>query len=329
MIDKVSVIVPVYNGEKYIKKCLNDLMNQTYKNYEVIIIDDGSTDNTSEICKLICEKDSRFKYFYQKNSGVSAARNLGIDLSEGQYIAFADADDTVSIYLLEYLYKGIKEFDATISICSCEKTSERDKPFYNKEPHYVIMKNDTLLEELYDEDDMKFWSVCGKMYASYLFDKIRFENGRMYEDVDIVYRLLFEANKVINCKEVYYYYYSNLDSATKKSYSLKRTDQLWAMERLIDFLKYQKMDTLYRKILNQYLYLISYHYNEIKKNQLSKKYLRELKNKMRLNMKYNKNLIDFSIKKTPYCYEVLYPSIMSFYWIIIGIRSKIKKVIQH
>lgn len=121
MIDKVSVIVPVYNGEKYIKKCLNDLMNQTYKNYEVIIIDDGSTDNTSEICKLICKKDSRFKYFYQKNSGVSAARNLGLDVLQGEYIVFVDSDDTISVHLLEYLYKGVKEFNATISICSCEK----------------------------------------------------------------------------------------------------------------------------------------------------------------------------------------------------------------
>lgn len=328
MIDRISVIVPVYNGGKYIKKCLYDLMNQTYKKYEVIIIDDGSTDETPEICKSICKKDSRFKYFYQKNSGVSAARNLGIDLSEGQYIVFVDADDTVSIHLLEYLYQGIKEFDATISICGSEKTSVRDKSFYEGEPHYVIMENDTLLEELYDEDDMKLWCVWGKMYASSLFDKIRFERGRMYEDVDIVYRILSKADKVVNCREVYYHYYSNPDSATKKTYSLKRLDQLWATERLIEFLKCQNNETLYCQILNQYLYLISYHYNEIKKNQLGKRYLKELKKKMRLNMRHNKKAINISIKKTPYCYEVLYPAVMRFYWLLIGIETKIKKMMK-
>ena len=157
--DLVSIIVPVYNGAEYIEKCLNSLMHQTYKLLEVIIIDDGSTDNTAIICKKICVKDARFRYYYQSNAGVSSARNNGIKISQGEYIVFVDADDMVSIHLLEYLDMGIKQYNASISICSCEKTYLLDKPFGNKPPYYHLMKRNSLLEELYDEDDMKLWSV--------------------------------------------------------------------------------------------------------------------------------------------------------------------------
>ena len=206
-----------------------------------------------------------------------------------------------------------------------KKTNDRNKSFCEENPYYILMGKDTLLEEIYDEDDMKFWSVCGKMYASCLFDNIRFENGRMYEDVDIVYKLLFEANKVVNCKEVYYHYFSNPDSATKRPYNLKRLDQLWAMERLINFLEYQKnMNSLYCKVIDQYLYLIYYHYKEIEKNQLDNKYMSELKKKMKIYMKQNKRKIHFSIKHYPFCYEVLFPSFMKAYWIIIHMLNKLK-----
>ena len=321
--DLVSIIVPVYNGAEYIEKCLNSLMHQTYKLLEVIIIDDGSTDNTAIICKKICVKDARFRYYYQSNAGVSSARNNGIKISQGEYIVFVDADDMVSIHLLEYLDMGIKQYNASISICSCEKTYLLDKPFGNKPPYYHLMKRNSLLEELYDEDDMKLWSVCGKMFDVQLFDNIEFMEGKMYEDVDIVYRLLDKAKKVVNCQEVYYYYYSNPDSATKRSYNLKRLDQLWALEGLIDFLERKDMRSLYRKVIKQYLYLLSYHHNEIKKNQLGNKYLFLLKKKMKSCMKRNKRLANLSIKNVPFCYETLYPLTMRAYWTIKSITRKI------
>ena len=116
--DLISIIVPVYNAEKYLAKCLESLISQTYKNIEIILIDDGSKDESEKICQTYCAKDARIIVKKQKNAGASSARNRGVDLAKGKYILFVDADDYVSDDYIEYLYRLIKSHHTDIGICS-------------------------------------------------------------------------------------------------------------------------------------------------------------------------------------------------------------------
>ena len=116
----VSVIVPVYKVEKYLSKCLDSIVNQTYKNLEIILVDDGSPDNSGKICDEYAQKDSRIKVIHKENGGLSSARNAGLDIATGEYIAFADSDDSVHLDFVEKLYRAIKEENADIACCSVE-----------------------------------------------------------------------------------------------------------------------------------------------------------------------------------------------------------------
>lgn len=121
MEELISVIVPVYNVEKYVEKCVESIINQTYKNIEIILVDDGSTDNSGKIIDNISLKDNRIKVIHKENGGLSDARNAGLDICNGKYIGFVDSDDSIHKKMYEILYKNIKEYSANISICRIEK----------------------------------------------------------------------------------------------------------------------------------------------------------------------------------------------------------------
>lgn len=126
----ISVIIPVYNAEKYLEQCLNSIKNQTYKNFEVIIVNDGSKDNTDSICKKFAQSDSRFRYFSKENGGVSSARNFGLDNANGHYITFIDGDDWVEHNHLEILIKSITENNSDIAICSYKEFDNNIDTYY-------------------------------------------------------------------------------------------------------------------------------------------------------------------------------------------------------
>ena len=121
----ISVIVPVYNVEKYLPQCLNSIINQTYKNIEVVLVDDGSTDDSGNICEEYKKNDERIIVVHQKNSGLSAARNVGIEISTGEYITFIDSDDYISPDYIENLYSALEQYSADIAICDLKKVSEK------------------------------------------------------------------------------------------------------------------------------------------------------------------------------------------------------------
>lgn len=156
----VSIIVPVYNTEEYIRQCLDSILNQTYQNFECLLINDGSSDNSSDICREYVAKDTRFRYFKKENGGVSSARNLGIELSEGDYITFIDSDDWVDSDYLEVLYSAILEEQADIAVSTYKKfnTSDNCWYFHSFQVKYdrKVFTNIELINELVDLDSFDF-----------------------------------------------------------------------------------------------------------------------------------------------------------------------------
>ncbi len=211
----ISIIIPAYNVEKYIKRCLDSVLNQTYYNFEVIIIDDGSIDNTHIICEEYANKDKRIKVFHQENAGLSSARNKGLDLFSGEYISFVDSDDYIHPMFLEALFDTLKESGSDISMCYHHKSfSENNKLCKKKydDFSYIEMSGVDAALKYIDEDSYVYICPCNKLYDKKLFDVLRFPEGKISEDCFLLYRIFLLANKVSVIRNELYFYYMNRNS---------------------------------------------------------------------------------------------------------------------
>ncbi len=207
---KISVIVPVYKVEPYLRKCLDSIVNQTYRNLQIILVDDGSPDNCGAICDEYAAKDRRIKVVHQENGGVSAARNAGLKLAEGDYIGWVDSDDWIEPGMYENLLKNILKYKADIAVCS------RVELYKNRRVRYgwtdvEILDREKALELLLKNDLMQNY-LCDKLWKRKLFEVISFPTGRTYEDMAIMHQLFIKAQCVICLPEVGYNYFQRSDS---------------------------------------------------------------------------------------------------------------------
>ena len=206
----ISVVINVYNCEKFITKCLESVINQTYKNLEILIINDGSTDNTLKICESY--KDERIRIITTQNFGLSKSRNIGIDNAKGEYLYFIDADDFIENDTIEYLYNMCKTYNVKISSCRTKDIYDYNFIFNNENEEIKIISNLEMLKKilLSKERAGNFWN---KLYVKELFDDLRFEE-RPINDVVIVYKLILKVEKIAYSNQVKYYYLQRKDSIT-------------------------------------------------------------------------------------------------------------------
>lgn len=244
--EKISIIVPVYNTGKYLEKCVDSLINQTYRNLEILLIDDGSNDDSGLICDKLLEKDERIKVIHKENAGLSATRNLGVDISTGEYLVFIDSDDYVTNDYCETLITAIKKDNCDVS--SIDLRMVRDDGYKIVTSDDIIKKDESLKTNIYYKDDIlkevlmrqSFKNyVCTKMYRREIFEKCRFKEGINYEDILFMYELSKIINKIAYVNKECYIY-------------LKRSDSITA--------------TCSSKNLNDFLDVAIYRYNDIKKN---------------------------------------------------------------
>lgn len=223
----ISVIIPVYNVEKYLRRCLDSVIAQTYQNLEIICIDDGSIDDSGKICDQYAVRDARIKVIHQENRGLSAARNKGLDAAEGEYIAFVDSDD----YILEDMYKKMldKLLDYSVDLCVCQwqyEFSDGRQVVKKKNIDPTIYGRKTSLEFasfLYrgNYENGVVVAAWNKLYRRELLDKIRFE-GRIHEDEAFSGRIMAKNISVYVMEEQFYVYAQNGDSLTNKPFSANK-----------------------------------------------------------------------------------------------------------
>lgn len=224
---KISVIVPVYNVEPYIHRCVDSILNQTFTDFELILVDDGSPDNCGKICDEYAEKDKRVHVIHQKNGGLSAARNAGIDWafqnSNSEWITFIDSDDWVHKQYLEYLYAVAKKGNLQIV---CSNQIKTDKHLDD----YIVLEPKTIIgapEQLYIDFSLDICSSCLSIYKKDLFLKLRFPLGKYFEDMQIIPSLLYSQENVAFIDEKMYYRYQNPTSITRSAKTPKYIDDLF------------------------------------------------------------------------------------------------------
>lgn len=233
----ISVVVPVYRAEDFLAECIESILAQTFPDFELILVNDGSPDNSGAICWEYAEKDSRIRCLEQENQGQAAARNYGLSVSTGEWICFVDSDDVIHPQMLEILFQGAMELDTPISMCRYVEGAEMPEGFLRSRTpvfHRLSMAEESLVA-LYDREEYPGWVACTKLVRREIVEGYPFTPGRVFEDNEAVSRWIYQAKVLASTEEELYYYRTNGDSTTKSGFSLKKLDYLWALESITSF----------------------------------------------------------------------------------------------
>lgn len=257
----ISIIVPVYKAEQYIARCIESIQYQTYENLEIILVDDGSPDNSGKICDDYAKDDERIIVIHQQNGGISAARNAGLDIAKGEYIGLIDSDDFVHPDMYAKLLKNLVKSDAQIAMCRYQVTYESEMDEHIAEGASNVISRDEAFDELFRYHAMTLILVWNKLYKRELFDNIRYPQGRIYEDERTTYQLIYKTERIVCLNSPYYYYFQSDDSFIRSGFHRERIQFAEAMEDRLNFLKEKNLTCIYPIALKSYvLWLYSFYY---------------------------------------------------------------------
>lgn len=271
MKDLISVVIPVYNVEEYLERCIKSVVNQTYHNLEIILVNDGSTDNSGKISDKLSVLDKRIVVIHKKNGGLSSARNEGIAVARGSYITFIDSDDWVSLNYIEVLYRLVKENKAEISVCNFEKIASENTKITAQKNNIYIYNNIEALEALTSKHYIQMVTSWGALYKIDLFQNVKFKEGAIHEDEFISHHLYYAAETTVLTTEKLLYYWQREDSIT--GIGFEKRNKLFTVDALverIEFLGEVGLDEIkknvYKPLFLTYIQLFYYEQNKIEKD---------------------------------------------------------------
>lgn len=236
MEDKISVVVPIYNVEDYLKQCVDSIIKQDYDNLEIILVDDGSTDQCGEICDAYAKHDSRIRVIHKPNGGLSDARNAGMDITTGEYITFVDSDDALTTDTISYLYRILKDNNADISCCQRIEIDETGNPLHkpNTIDDSEILMFDVESAICSKDVDTVAW---GKLYKIELFADVRYPVGRLHEDIFTTHKLIGASKKIVVGYKPGYLYRLRTNSISNVRFTHKHLDIIYGKIEKRDYLK--------------------------------------------------------------------------------------------
>lgn len=287
----ISVIVPVYNVERYLEKCVNSIVNQTYKNLEIILVNDGATDSSGDLCDKLAMIDNRIKVYHKENGGLSDARNYGVERATGEYVGFVDSDDYIDAEMYEKLYEAIKKENVDVAECSLKVIYPGKIELFTDEKYYKVLGKTEYLEE-YLTIKKIFGSVWTKLIKSDVAKKLVFPKGKLYEDTYYAYDLINIANTFVLIDSPSYNYLMRENSITNSKFNPRIFDLIEIVEKFHK-MTYENYPSLkeaadcrkmyaYFSVLNSILLEENYRDNEYYSEILSyfkRNYISLLKNK--------------------------------------------------
>lgn len=250
----ISVIVPVYKAEQYLAECIDSILSQSFPDFELILVDDGSPDNCAAICREYLDKDSRVRFLQQENRGQAAARNHAMTIAQGQWFCFVDSDDVIHPQYLQILYDAVVQWDTPISMCRFLEAPVMPEGFRNPcQPEFEeLSMEEQPLTVLYDREEYPGWVACSKLVRRDLVESYPFTEGRVFEDNEVVTRWVCQAGKLVSTDAQLYYYRTNEISTTQSRFSLKKLDYLWALESITSFYGAIGYKTMQKRFADRY-----------------------------------------------------------------------------
>ena len=254
----ISVIVPIYNVERYLRRCVESILNQSYKNLEIILVDDGSLDNCPRLCDEYKMKDNRIKVIHKENGGLSDARNAGMEVATGKYISFIDSDDWIENSMLEDMLNRMNDDESDVVSCGVKWVKDNGDLIrkVTVDSEIILNKKESLKEIIYD--GLLKQHVWNKLYKAEIIQEIPFEKGKYHEDIFWSYLVFANVERVSIMTESFYCYVQRQESIMGEGYSSKRLDALDAMLKRCEYMKSYFPD-LYDLSLSVYLGSCMYH----------------------------------------------------------------------
>lgn len=279
----ISIIVPVYNVEPYIKDCIESILLQEFSNFELVLINDGSSDNSGAICDEYSQRDQRIKILHKEYGGVSSARNIGVSIAQGEFIGFVDGDDRIDKSMFKELYRLCLETNSDIAICKLGREIDGEIINSEEEEFIKVMDNNEAMKELFKGNLYRF-SLCNKLFKISCFKNVYFPEGRIHEDLATTYKLFSNSNKAVYTSFLGYIYVKRKDSILTSKFNKKRLDAFLGWEEIIVF-----MDSRYPYLSNEFLCCFAYgsvdniHYilNQVESTDEKKTYLELIKQVVR------------------------------------------------
>lgn len=224
----ISVIVPVYNVRRYLIRCVDSILKQTYSNLEIILIDDGSTDDSGKLCDKLSAKDTRIVVLHQHNKGLSGARNSGINIAKGTYFAFVDSDDFILPTMIESLYNALTKNNSDISICSIQRVDENGAKISSPSllPDANLTKDEVFRNIIFKKNGWIYIPAWNKLYRSSLFKNLRYPEKKLYEDGFIINDLIYQSSKITTISQQAYCYTLRAAGIMNDSNIIKKLDGL-------------------------------------------------------------------------------------------------------
>ena len=311
--------------EKYIKRCVDSILSQTFMDFELILVDDGSPDNCSQICEEYAEKDKRVHVLHRKNGGLSAARNTGLDWifknSNSEWVTFIDSDDWVHEKYLEVLYEAVLKNQVQVSICSYQESSGKSLDCMLEEINAVKYTP----RKYYLEHLTNATVAWGKLYRKNCFEKIRYPVGRLHEDEYVTYRILFRFQEIAIIETPLYAYYVNQEGITKSAWCPKRMDIFHAFEQQISFFKQREMQELVDLRVKNYLWNVEQQMKALDtvRDIYSNKYGRRLRGRLgSILLRWKRK---YPFEKNKKRYETAFPKGMWLYWNMEVVKHRLLK----
>ncbi len=307
---KISVIVPVYKVEAYLDRCVESILAQTFSDFELILVDDGSPDNCPVLCDQWAQKDDRITVIHQENRGLSAARNAGIDWafanSDSQWLSFVDSDDWIHPQFLEILDQAVEQTNTLIAVCSFQQTEKETVSHASVQPDRFSVED---AMDFYLREPVVGVVAWNKLYNKRLFSTIRYPVGHIHEDEFVTYRLLYLAKSAAICDTRLYYYFYNPEGITKCGFSEKRYDGWIAMSEACDFFKEKGLSKNYVAQARAMVALIRHQYYDAQ--QMGRvDCCQYLKKELRKALKKHHKACRFTFEEDYYSLDVAYPKLV-------------------
>ena len=272
--DLISVIIPVYKTEAFLSRCVDSVLNQTYPNLEIILVDDGSPDKSGELCDLYAERDARVSVIHKTNGGLSSARNAGLAVARGKYVGFVDSDDWVAADMFDRMHRVAVENHTGIVRCGIRRANEYAAPCAGQEgaPVQTLDLKDSAIS---------VWTngfMCNKLFRSDLFSNVRFDETISYvEDSPVLLELLIKNQGMVSMEQEMYYYYLNPDSITGQGFNLRKLSSLTGFQRMNQIVT-ESVPELHDYFMSHYLMVCIgfYLHKEVRADRDSKKMIQAI-----------------------------------------------------
>lgn len=269
----ISVIVPVYGVEKYLERCIDSVLSQTFDDFELVLVEDGSPDSCGEICDKYAQRDKRIKVIHQTNQGLSAARNTGLNYvfenSESEWISFVDSDDWIHPEYLERLYQAVDNTNTKVAICDHMQTTNWELDFIKEEEKIHVISP----EDLYVKRTFLILAAWGKLYHRFLWENVRYPVGKIREDEFTTWKIMFSLDQISVVYNCLYVYYQRENSIMHKKWDIQHLDAIDAFEEQIVFFQRNKYNRAFSCVIGRYLMFLAkclekiyYPNDEIKKS---------------------------------------------------------------